>query len=292
MTTNQSEIDSAAAKLCDLIKEALDTNEGLLIGRNGSIELEQMIQLNPATLEILERNAGVFPISIHSIFYKWQTASIDATKAADALATGWYEPLKASEQAALYKWSVKALRIPLRAIEPYYVEPFIQWSQLLSGHRVAVVSSFTESAKEQVKKPRGAIWSNKGVLPEGVDWVWVQTGYPNSVAKGQVGWPSTIYNWQQAAEYVVRSVVESGARFALIGCGGIGMPVAKMLKERGIIAIVMGGAIQVLFGIKGMRWKEHVPIQSFWNDEWVWPLEKEVPLGANLIEGGCYWGKI
>jgi hypothetical protein len=88
---------------------------------------------------------------------------------------------------------------------------------------------------------------------------------------------------------VVSEVVSQGARFALIGCGGLGMPIAKALKERGVIAIVLGGAIQVLFGIKGKRWKTHEVISTFWNDAWVWPSEAETPMNAQSIEGGCYW---
>ena len=83
--------------------------------------------------------------------------------------------------------------------------------------------------------------------------------------------------------------MKSGARFALIGCGGLGMPIAKMLKDRGVISIVMGGAIQILFGIKGKRWANHSVISKFWNDAWVWPLKEETPDMASSIEGGCYW---
>ena len=67
------------------------------------------------------------------------------------------------------------------------------------------------------------------------------------------------------------------------------MPIAKMLKDRGVIAIVMGGAIQILFGIKGKRWESHSIISTFWNDEWVWPSASETPMAAKGVEGGCYW---
>lgn len=277
----------------DTIQKALDSGDGALIGRNGTIELEQMIQMNPASIHILERNAGIFPIAIHSQFYSWQKASIEATQAADVLATGWYERLKDAEAKALLRWNVKAIEIPLRALEPYYEIEEKQWSRLLAGHKVAVVTSFTKTAKEQVKKGASAIWGSKGVLPPDVDWHWIQTGYPSQVAKGnrEVEWPLGTNNWSHAAEYVVGEVMKSGARFALIGCGGLGMPIAKMLKDRGVIAIVMGGAIQILFGIKGQRWSEHPIISKFWNSEWVWPSDQETPGAANSIEGGCYWGK-
>jgi len=274
-----------------VIQAALDSEGGALIGRNGTIELEQMIAISPYRLQILESNAGIFPIAVHRHFYEWQQQSIEATKSADVLATGWYEPLREAEEAALERWQVRAARISLRAIEPYYVEPEEQWTRLLAGHSVAVVTSFTKTAKEQVKKGSKAIWGSRGVLPENVDWHWVQTGYPRSIAKGShdVEWPSHIHSWSQAAEYVVGEVMKSGARFALIGCGGLGMPIAKMLKQRGVITIVMGGAIQVLFGIKGRRWANHPVISTFWNDAWVWPSKEEIPGAAATIEGGCYW---
>jgi hypothetical protein len=55
------------------------------------------------------------------------------------------------------------------------------------------------------------------------------------------------------------------------------------------VAIVLGGAIQVLFGIKGRRWKTHEVISKFWNDDWIYPKPEETPQGARDIEGGCYW---
>jgi hypothetical protein len=273
------------------IKAALESDSGALIGRNGTIELEQMIQVTPERLEILERNAGIFPVAVHSVFYRWQKESIEATKSADILAAGWYEPLKKAEAEAFQRWNVRALQVPLRTLEPYYVKPEEQWTKLLEGYSVAVVTSFTETAKKQVSNAK-AIWGSYGVLPsfDTVDWHWIQTGHPRSIAQGCNEWPDGIHSWSQAADYVVSEVMKSGARFALIGCGGLGMPIAKMLKDRGVIAIVMGGAIQVLFGIKGKRWEKHPVISSFWNDAWVWPSKEETPIYANAIEGGCYWG--
>jgi len=281
-------IEAGAKLICDTIQRALENDHGALIGRNGTIELEQMINLTSNKLHVLERNAGIYPITIHRYFYKWQEDSIKATQTADVLATGWYEPLRESETRALERWNVKAKHVPLRSLEPYYVDKDQQWTRLLSGHKVAVISSFTKSASEQVNK-LGEIWGAKGVLPSDIEWSWIQTGHPGSVARGRNEWPSDVHTWIAAADYVVREVMKSGARFALIGCGGLGMPIAKMLKDRGIIAIVLGGAIQILFGIKGSRWIHHDVISKFWNDAWVWPSESETPAGAAMVEGGCYW---
>ena len=284
----QEYVTKGAKDICFTIQMALQNDNGALIGRNGTIELDCMLkdgQQSSTTLAVLERNAGIFPANM---YYKWREASITATQSANALVTGWYEPLCEAEKAALDSWNTWAMKIPLRSLEPYYVDPNYRWTQFLSEQRVAVVSSFTETARKQVEH-LSEIWGTNTMLPSDVEWHWVQTGHAPSVAQGRNEWPPHIHTWSQAVDHVVLEVIRSGARFALIGCGGLSMPIAKMLKERGIIAIVLGGAIQILFGIKGKRWEKHDTISKFWNDAWIWPSVNETPIGATGIEGGCYW---
>ena len=291
MSSTQEQINRGAKDICFTIKTALENDDGALIGRNGTIELDCMINsLNAMKLLTLERNAGVFPLTDTVTFYKWRDASIEATQYANTLATGWYEPLKEAEAEALTCWGAMPIKIPLRSLEPYYADPNFQWTHLLSGHKVAVVSSFTKTSANQVGN-LSKIWpaTGKFTVPSDINWVWVQTGHPPSVAKGYNEWPAHVHSWSQAVDHVVLEVIRSGARFALIGCGGIGMIIAKRLKDCGVISIVLGGAIQVLFGIKGARWASHDIISKFWNDAWVWPSEDETPAGGTLIEGGCYW---
>jgi hypothetical protein len=170
-------------------------------------------------------------------------------------------------------------------LEPYYVAAASQWTQCLAGKKVAVVSSFTKTIQSQLKKE---VWSVP-LFPADVEFSFVQTGYSPSLALGKGTWPGGVNSWEDAADYVVKNVVYSGAEVALIGCGGLGMVIGGRLKAKGVSAIVLGGAIQVLFGIKGRRWANHDVISSFWTDQWVWPAEDEVPGGAVLVEGGCYW---
>lgn len=279
-----TDIIKGARDIKGIIQAALENNNGALIGRNGSTEIQLMIDIYKRHLHpALSRNAGIFPMNS---YLQWQTQSIYASQDADILATGWYKPVIEAEQIALKQWGFKGLQMPLRSLEPYYVNPADQWTNLLSGHRVAVVSSFTETMKSQIGRIN-EIWPS-GLVPP-IDWCWVQTGYPPSVALGINEWPAGITSWTDAVDYVVSEVVAQGARFALIGCGGLGMPIAKALKDRGIIAIVLGGAIQNLFGIKGRRWATHEIISGFWNHAWVWPSANETPGNARAIEGACYW---
>ena len=76
---------------------------------------------------------------------------------------------------------------------------------------------------------------------------------------------------------------------AIIGCGAYGLPLAAKLKAAGKQAIHMGGATQILFGVKGRRWVDNPRAGLTFNEEWVYPLESETPKNCNVVENHCYW---
>ena len=282
------------------------SGQPFFIGRNGTIELETIFfwmlkrrvqdgdVLAPYPLRIrdqIQRNAGIFPDTDESID-AWCKAYVDSLGHMNALAAGWYRPLHHIENTILSSYAPTAQRFPLRSLEPYYVEAPLRWTTLLAGKHVAVVSSFAATIQKQLWGEKTAqIWQGEqaGMLPADVEWSYVRTGYAPSLALGNAGWPAHITRWQEAVDATVQAVVDSGATVALIGCGGLGMIVGCELRKKGISCILLGGAIQVLFGIRGSRWKSHDIISKFWNDAWVSPSKAESPNGAFLVEGGCYW---
>ena len=226
---------------------------------------------------------------------RWVTASRAAYKAAEVLATGWYAPLARQEGELLRDWGWKGVQVPLRALEPYYWPAEERWTRLLAGRQVCVVTSFAVTAAAQVAKGEERVWKDAcacagaagSLWAPGVQWHWVQTGYPPSVALGRAGWDG-LDSWEEAVSTVVKEV-PTDAEVVIVGCGGLGMLIGAALKAKGKVVIVMGGATQVLFGICGTRWATHPVIRTFWNSEWVWPAVSETPAGAGTIEGGCYW---
>lgn len=295
------DIEKGAEAIKDAIASALQKKEGLLVGRNGTIEMEALFykfytakptDTYPSHItRRLELHAGVFP-STHNSVEKWVFQALESIRLSDILVAGWYKPLAEIEEQFLNTANRYAPRIPLRSLEPYYVEPEKRWTQLLKGQKVAIVNAFAETAVAQTNK-REQIWGKDAdsLLPSDVTWIPIVTGYAPVLAKGRAEWNSSIQSWDVAVTSVAKKVIESGAKIAIIGCGGLGMLIGAELRRKGIIAIVMGGATQVLFGIKGNRWASHDVISRFWNDSWKYPAEKETPLGSSQIEGGCYWGK-
>lgn len=292
-------VEQGAKHIYDAIEKALKKKEGLLIGRNGTIELETMLfklykasptEDYPTTLKKqMELHAGVWPPTM-ALLDKWVFSMLEAIRLSDVLVAGWYEPLKESEKKLLDQVNTLSPRIPLRSLEPYYVSPELRWTTLLKGQKVAIISSFAKTAVQQIEK-RSFLWPNdtESLLPESTEWIPIETGYAPVLAQGSAAWPSNIQSWDVAVLDCMKRVLKSKARIAIIGCGGLGMLIGSELRKRGIIAIVLGGATQVLFGIKGNRWSNHPVISSFWNESWVWPSIEETPHGAKLIEGGCYW---
>ncbi len=76
---------------------------------------------------------------------------------------------------------------------------------------------------------------------------------------------------------------------AIIGCGAYGLPLAAYVKKIGKKTIHIGGATQLLFGIKGNRWETDGVSSKFMNDFWVNPLPSEYPENFLNVEQGCYW---
>jgi len=265
---------------CKLIKDSMGAGN-LLVGRFGTIEFEVIWAMKhgtvkPDMLAILERNAGVF--GTRAQIEAWAAEYSQAVEEADIMATGWYEPIKLREQKFLAGFRCK--QVALRALEPYYWPAETQWSRALSG-KVCVVSSFADTIMKQIKKD---IWPG---MFSNIEWSAVRTGYAPSLALGRANWPEDPSSWEDCVKGVVDEVLLINPRYVIIGCGGLGMIIGRRLKANRI-CLVLGGATQVLFGIKGKRWERH-EISKFWGPDWVWPDPSETPGGASEVERGCYW---
>ncbi len=282
MTSHESD----SLKIYNLIDLSLIAGNGCIIGRNGSTELEIILHGKPIEEQHL-LNAGIWPE--RTSVEDFREEALKATLETNLLATGWYKPLEDEEANLLRSEGFEGDSICLRSIEPYYCQPFIRWTKLLEGRRVAIVSPFAKSCISQYNR-REIVWPNgaaKTLLPNDIELIPVVTGFPPPISCGRAEWPETIRGWKDAVAYCVEGCED--AEIVLLGCGAIGMLVADELKRRGKVCVVMGGALQVLFGIKGRRWIAHETIRGFWNSAWIMPAEEETPRAAAIIEGGCYW---
>ena len=293
-------IDSGAEKIASYFI----SSDPFFIGRNGSTEMEVLAywyrqkSLNSNyfpqnLLKKLEQYSGVWPATSESIT-KWAEEYSESLKLLDGLAAGWYKPLAKEESDILDTFAPNAFRTPLRSLEPYYVPPENRWTWLLAGKDVAVVSSFADTIELQLKKGE-AIWApllSETFLPSTTRWHTVRSYFPPLISGNDpTSWSSVgVDSWSSAVDHIVKGVLDTKATVAILGCGGLAMIAGARLRKKGVSVILLGGAVQVLFGIKGARWANHDIISKFWNVNWVWPLRSETPQNARSIEGACYWG--
>ena len=282
-TTTSENIISGSEKIAKCIEYHLTLQEGAIIGRNGSTELSTILFNFP--YKNLEQYSGIFPSESNESMAEWLKVYTEATKESSIFAAGWYALLASQEIQYLKKLSPLLDLIPLRSLEPYYTDH--PWTRVLENKRITVVSSFADTMRKQIEK-KDDIWEGKYILPN-AEYSFVRSYYCPSIAKGSCEWPKGIVCWKTAVEYLYKEILKTKPKIVLIGCGGLAMPLALKLKHSGIISIVLGGAIQILFGIKGSRWEGHKEISEFFNDSWTFPSQNEIPNNAKKIENSCYW---
>jgi hypothetical protein len=162
------------------------------------------------------------------------------------------------------------------------------WTKQLLGKRVLVIHPFETSIRTQFKK-REWLFADPEFLPSfQLDVLKAeQTAGDNQES-------TTFASWFDSLESMKRDLKERKFDIALIGAGAYGMFLASECKRLGKIAIHIGGATQLLFGIYGRRWTEErggssQDIRPLINSHWVTALPEEKPVNERSVEGGGYW---
>lgn len=96
-------------------------------------------------------------------------------------------------------------------------------------------------------------------------------------------------DWFDALEFMHEETRKIDFDIAIIGCGAYGFPLAAKKKQDGKKAVHLGGATQIMFGIKGKRWDSNLNVCKWYNDDWVYPLDIETPAKRLAVEKGTYW---
>jgi len=184
-----------------------------------------------------------------------------------------------SGEKILEKELSNAIKIRLQDIEPYYHEN--PWSVALEGKKVLVVHPFEKSIQKQFQY-RESLFEDPRILPK----FKLQT---IKAVQSAAGSSPDFQDWFEALDFMKNEISKRDFDIALIGCGAYGMPLGAHVKRMGKKAVHLGGAVQILFGIKGKRWDEHPIISKFYNSYWTRPLPSETPQAHRKVEDGCYW---
>ena len=227
---------------------------------------------NQLNIELLCSHTGFFPATIQMV-ERFSELLLEEMKNIDI----W------GEFSSVERYFDKELSLTIK-IRLFDIEPFIHndpWSEALEGKKVLVVHPFEDTIISQYRK-RELIFSDKRILPnfELKTLKAVQTIAGNN---------SGFRDWFEALNYMKEKISNIDFDVSIIGCGAYGMPLAAYVKSIGKKAIHLGGATQLLFGIKGKRWENHPDYSYLINEYWVRPLLSETPTNYQSIEDGCYW---
>jgi hypothetical protein len=272
-----------------IIGKAIREGKPFMIARFGSVELKTMTdtiavelgirkEIRKTTLTPFCNNAGFFPRDL-KLAEKFGNTMKECSSDLDVLAV-WNCTM---EPYVIKRYCKNAILINPYSLEPYYFNN--PWSKELAGKKVLVIHPFAETIEEQYNK-RDLLFDNKKILP---DFELKTLKAVQSIG----GQNKDFQNWFEALEYMEEKIKNIEFDVAIIGCGAYGFVLASFIKRMGKIAIHIGGATQLIFGIKGHRWTDHPSaypeLNEMFNEYWVFPKDTERPEAANSVENACYW---
>jgi hypothetical protein len=268
----------------NVLFELIKKNEACMVSRFGSTELdcvnfyiEKRTNKKEAWPEFLKyhifNSSGVYPNNDETMD-KFCELYLDLPQYIDMIGL-W----NVGEEKIKRKFSKQIQYVHLQSLEAYYFSN--PWTRILDSKKVLLIHPFESSIIEQFSK-REFLFENKSVLPE-FELITLKSVQSLGLAD------SRFKDWFEALEYMKKQVSIIDFDIALIGAGAYGMPLAAYIKLLGKQAIHIGGSLQILFGIKGVRWDKHLEISKLYNDYWIRPSEEETPKTEKLLEDGAYW---
>jgi hypothetical protein len=176
-------------------------------------------------------------------------------------------------------------------LEPFWSDN--PWTRALKDKKVLIIHPFVTSIQNQYNR-RDLLFKNRDILPTFKSITVIEA--VQSLGEGD----SRFVDWFQALDYMKSEMDKVDYDVCLIGAGAYGFHLAAHAKRKGKKGIHIGGALQLLFGIRGKRWEDPNYGVEVWdipsgfypalmNEYWIRPQKNETPISANNVEGACYW---
>lgn len=270
----------------NFIGARLSEDKAFLAARFGGIEgkvaarivIKRERELDDALRHQARTNAGVHPIG-HNMMRTLAFEQIMAGMKADLLAIWNYDfqPQLASFVNPTHLCNLEDLN-PIRNLQ--ILPDALPWTKRLSGQRVLVIHPFKKSIENQISNLKN-IKSVCRIWPKDISFEILP---PPVTFAGQHG----DKNWYEELSRTRVEISRKKFDVAIIAAGAYGMPLGAFVKDLGLKAIHMGGAMQLMFGIIGSRW-EGTPIERMFGPGWVRPLAVEVPPEHKKVDKSSYW---
>jgi len=269
----------------DAIRSALSARANFLVGRVGASEMKivngyllrrrlPFWTYNRSDRYEIQLNSGLYPAEDKDLdsfaeLYLRCVAAVD-------IFCAWFIP---GERRIINGQKFDCLTA-LPALEPYFFER--PWSHSLRGKKVLVVTPFVKTIREQLNK-LNLVWGYD-LFPE-VEFDFVP--FPHSQMLMSDNGPRR--PWVDILDEASTAINSRAFDVGLVGAGAATLPLACHMKCLGKVGIAMGGALQIMFGVRGRRWDVDPNFAKYFNEHWVRPFEEETPPRFKANENGAYW---
>lgn len=302
--TDINDVDTAS----EFIYEGIMSGKPFMVARYGSTELTTIVNYlgiknnnrnplsyvfkdglqwwwNDSLIEQMQRWSGFFPPTEDSTA-RFCQLMLDDSKYIDILGCWTF-----GEKKMIPYLNKDAKFVHLRSLEPFWSH--FPWTRALEGKKILIVHPFAKTILQQYGN-RDKLFKNNSILPKFASLEVVKA--VQSLGKAD----SRFSDWFEALQWMKQEIDQHDYDVCLIGCGAYGLPLAAHVKRCGKQAIHLGGALQLLFGIRGKRWEDPMYGVNVWkipqgsytsliNHYWVRPDSAEQTNNTKSVEGGCYW---
>lgn len=234
--------------------------------------------------ERLYNTGGLFPVR-QDIFFQFMETYRAVLARMDLMALwqtlGTYE--SALEHSAVARWAPQAKRTGFYFIR--FVKPYASWLEDLAKLRWLVIHPFKKSILHQLPRIH-----DFGVFSD-VSRMDLANRIQDTriLACPQLAYmtPPLHQDWFETLRFLESQMDQERGNFdiALVGAGAWSLPLVAHAKKLGKKGIHLGGALQLLFGIKGGRFDP----ANIYNQAWIRPLPEDRPANHRLMENGAYW---
>jgi len=265
-----------------LVKDAIVSNNPISFGKIGGIEashiMNYLVTGEPKLVRgnSLAINAGIV-VKNENELRVWHELFLQSVKQLDYVLE-WC-PEQGDKYILDKVWNGKKRFYSFEGLEPFEYKQD-GWHCSLSGKKVLELSPLKNSIEQQIKK-YDKLWESASIKELSV----IKTPQPPALTGEEE--KSFLYTLKDLQEKISRESFD----VAIVGCGGFSLLLLSFIKNNmKKPSIHLGGATQLLFGIRGKRWDVGFKDRSWYGTkEWIRPLEEDTPINKNLVEEGCYW---
>lgn len=150
-----------------------------------------------------------------------------------------------------------------------------EWFPLLANKKILVVSPFEHSIKMQYGK---RLFSFD--YPKFEQLHIVKSPITFNSKRFSCSLPNG--NMFETADLLIEKIKSIDFDIALLGCGAYSMPIAHELKNMRKSHMILGGMLQMIFGIKGGRYDTPF-FNGLMNENWILPLVDDRPMDEKFF---------